>query len=122
MQQAVRKFALFAALLCSVPALHAQNAPNGQDMNPHTRDLSGTVTDPHHEPLRGAIVQLQEGDSPNIATYITGDDGRYRFLRLNGNMDYRVSVKFRDRTSHPRNISKFDSNLHKVIDFSIETF
>jgi Carboxypeptidase regulatory-like domain len=115
--QAIRKFALFAALVC-LPALGAQQNSAGTP----SRDLSGTVTDPHHEPLRGAIVQLQVGDSPNISSYITGDDGRYRFLRLNGDLDYRVWVKFRDRTSHPRSLSKFDTNLHKVIDFTIESF
>ncbi len=121
MSSAVRKTALFAALLClptlCIPELFAQ-----ANVDTRTRDLSGTVTDPHHEPLRGAIVQLQQDGSANIATYITGDDGRYRFLRLDGNLDYRVSVKFRERTSHPRNISKFDSNMHKVIDFTMEPF
>ncbi len=110
------KLALISALLFA-PALRPQDSLG----NP-TRDLSGVVTDPQHEPLRGAIVQLQAGDTPNITSYITGDDGRYRFLRLNGSSDYRVWVKFRNRTSRPRSISKFDSNMHKVIDFTMETF
>ncbi|WP_182275741.1 carboxypeptidase-like regulatory domain-containing protein [Granulicella sp. 5B5] len=116
MPQAVPKLALFAALLCA-PALFAQIG-----VNPRTRELSGTVTDHQHEPLRGAVVKLQEGDTPNIVSYITGQDGRYRFRRLNGNTDYRVWVTFRERTSKSKSISKFDEQMNKVIDFTMETF
>ena len=126
MPQALPKLALsvalFATWLCVpalslVPALHAQTG-----IDHTTRELTGTITDHQHEPLRGAVVKLQEGDSPNIVTYITGPDGRYRFRRLDGNTDYRVWVTFRDRTSKPRDISKFDDRMDKVIDFEVATF
>lgn len=116
MPQATQKLALFAALLCG-PALFAQTGVDNR-----TRELSGTVTDHQHEPLRGAVVKLQEGDTPNIVTFITGQDGHYRFRRLDGNTDYRVWVTFRERTSKPKSISKFDGNMDKVIDFTVETF
>jgi hypothetical protein len=89
----------------------------------HTlRELSGTVTDPGHEPIRGAIVQLEDEGSHAIITYITEDDGRYHFKRLSGDQDYRVWVVFRKRNSRHHEISKFDDHLDKVINFTIEAF
>jgi hypothetical protein len=88
----------------------------------HTlRELSGTVTD-GHEPIRGAIVELEAEDSHAIATYVTEDDGRYHFKRLIGEQDYRVWVVFRKRNSKAHEISKFDDHLDKIIDFKIEPF
>jgi hypothetical protein len=118
----------FALLLCAVPlqtpSLCAQPSANQPfEQTDHTpRTLSGTVTDPHHEPLKGAVVKLQVGDSSAITTYITGPDGRYIFKRLDGNTDYKVWVTFRERTTKAREISKFDSKMDTVIDFSLEPF
>jgi hypothetical protein len=109
-----------AAALCSlalfVPPISAQN------MGPqHPRELTGTVTD-GHEPVRGAVVQLEAENTHAIVSYITGDDGRYQFHRLNGDEDYRVWVVFRKRHSKPHELSKFDSHADKVIDLTIEAF
>lgn len=110
-------------LLC-VPGTYPVPAQTlGQSMDGmHDRTLSGIVTDPHHEPLRGAIVELQEGDSANIVSYVTGPDGRYHFLRLKGNQDYSVWAKFRNRESKHRSVSKFADKPEQVIDFELETF
>jgi hypothetical protein len=86
------------------------------------RSLSGTIESPQHEPLRGAVVQLQQGDSVQIKSYVTTEDGHYHFNRLNSEDDYKVWVIFRNRHSKPKEISKFDDHLDKVIDFTIETF
>jgi hypothetical protein len=109
--------------LLPLSALPAQPLAAPEQMSGHTlRTLTGTVTDPHHEPLKGAVVKLQTGDTSNITTYITGADGRYVFKRLDGNVDYKVWATFRERTSKPREISKFDNNMDKEIDFTLETF
>jgi hypothetical protein len=113
-----RTFLAFAAVVClGLPAsLHAQAMQ-------HTfRDLSGTVTDPGHEPLRGAIVQLEADGSHDVLTYITEEDGRYHFKRLSGETNYRVWVVFRKRNSKAHEISKFDDHMDKVINFTIEAF
>jgi hypothetical protein len=88
----------------------------------HDRNLSGLVTDPGHEPLRGAIVEIQAGEGTPVESYITGEDGRYHFKRLNSEMDYTVWVIFRKRHSKSKSISKFDSKEDKVINFTIESF
>ena len=85
---------------------------------PSVRTLSGTVTDTGHEPIRGAIVQLRNQNSNQMLTYLTDANGRYSFKRLNGNADYDVHVIYRGRHSPSRSISKFDSHMSKVIDFT----
>jgi hypothetical protein len=113
--------ALALACVPVAPAVLAQTL--GQSMDGmHDRTLSGMVTDPHHEPLRGAIVELQEGDSANIVSFVTGADGRYHFLRLKGNQDYSVWAKFRTRESRHRSVSKFNDKTEQNVDFELETF
>jgi hypothetical protein len=85
-----------------------------------TRDISGTVTDHQHEPLRGAVVQVENCVSLGVVSYITGRDGRYSFKRLDGDIDYRVWVSFRGHKSRIRQLSKFDEYKPKIIDFTVD--
>jgi hypothetical protein len=102
-----------AILLCALPGFAQQ----------HTlRDLSGTVTDQSHEPIRGAVVQLQNSGSDSVMTYLTDAKGQYEFKRLDGESDYTVWVVYRNRHTPSRSISKFDSHLQKVIDFEIKSY
>jgi len=86
------------------------------------RTLSGVVTDTNHEPIRGAVVELRDESSRALMTYITDASGTYNFKRLDGNTDYVVWVVFRGRHSPSHPISKFDSHMAKVINFTIRTY
>jgi hypothetical protein len=112
---------LFAATLATTP--FATAPLNAQHLGaPPPRELSGTVTSPSHEPLRGAVVEIQAGEGAQIRSYITAEDGRYHFKALNSEADYTIWVVFRNRHSKSKAISKFDSHPDKVIDFTVETF
>lgn len=94
-----------------------------QDMSePSVRTLSGQVTDTSHEPIRGAVVELRDEKSSEVVTYLTDADGHYEFKRLDGHVDYDVRVLFRGRHSATHSISKFDSHMAKVINFTMNTF
>jgi len=86
------------------------------------RTLSGVVSDTNHEPIRGAVVELRDESSQALMTYITETNGTYNFKRLDGNTDYMVWVVFRGRHSPSHAISKFDSHMAKVINFTIRTY
>jgi hypothetical protein len=86
------------------------------------RTLSGIVSDTNHEPVRGAVVELRNEGSQAMMTYITEANGTYNFKRLDGNTDYEVWVVFRGRHSPSHPISKFDSHMAKVINFTIRTY
>jgi hypothetical protein len=102
-------------LLCAAPAW-------SQIPQPSLRNLTGTITDPHSEPLRGAVVELRNDKTNEVVTYITGVTGQYTFKRLDGTTDYEVWVLFRGHHSATHNISKFDSHMAKVIDFTVRTY
>jgi hypothetical protein len=82
-----------------------------------TRNLSGTVTDHQHEPLKGAVVQVENGVTMGVVSYITNRDGKYTFKRLDGDTDYRLWVNFRGTKSKVRRLSQFDTNRPKTINF-----
>ena len=123
---------LAAAVACVVAAtvavtvagtlLRALPAQAQQQPNPSVRSLSGRVTDTSHEPIRGAIVELRNTDTREVVTYITDESGRYDFKRLDGNIDYEVWVIFRGQPSATRSISKFDSHMVKVINFTVRAY
>ena len=103
-------------LLRTLPA-RAQEMPN-----PSVRSLSGRVIDTSHEPIRGAVVELRNMNTREVVTYITDASGRYNFKRLDGNIDYEVWVIFRGQLSATRSISKFDSHMVKVINFTVRDY
>lgn len=103
--------------MLSTPAARAQTPSQ-----PSVRTLSGTVTSTSHEPIRGAIVELRNVTSNVMVSYLTDANGRYSFKRLNGNVDYDVHVVYRGRHSASRSISKFDSHMSKVINFTVRTY
>ena len=85
-----------------------------------TKNLSGTVTDHQHEPLKGAVVQVENDVTMGVVSYITSRDGKYSFKRLDGDTDYRLWVNFRGTQSKVRHLSRFDSNQPKIINFVLD--
>ena len=63
------------------------------------------VTDHQHEPLNGAVVQVENGVTLGVVSYVTTRDGKYTFKRLDAHTDYRMWVKFRGRKSRVRPVS-----------------
>ena len=84
------------------------------------RSLSGVVSDKHHEPLRGAVVQAQNLTSQTVVSYITGRNGSYSFKRLDGESDYKISAAWHNRHSAAKNLSLFDSNPFEVMNLTIK--
>lgn len=113
-----------AMLVCTVAGAMLLALPASAQMSstPSVRTLSGTVTDSSHEPIRGAVVELRNATSNQMTSYLTDANGHYNFKRLNGNADYDVRVIFRGRHSSTRDISKFDSHMVKVINFTLRTY
>jgi hypothetical protein len=96
--------ALFLLLASSFVALAQQTF----------RTITGTVTD-GHEPLRGAVVQLQNPANNFVESYVTDDDGRYVFKHADSHTDFRLWATYRGHKSEVHSISMFDSRLEKVV-------
>lgn len=113
----VRQSRTFAGLiLCS-----ALTAPLQAPAQPTPRNLTGTVTDRHHEPLAGAVVEVHDEATDSVISYITPRTGRYFFQRLSSNDDYTVSASYRGARSKTHRLSKFDSKSMRTIALVIGT-
>ena len=78
------------------------------------RTVSGRVTDRHHEPLAGAVVQVHSETTLSVVSYITNRNGDYIFKHLSPDDDYNVFAVYRGYRSKARRLSKFDSKTDRV--------
>lgn len=86
----------------------------------HYRDLEGTVRDRHHEPLKGAVVVVEDQNTHGVMSYITDQSGRYSFKRLQSDTEYRVWSTYRGRHSKTRTLSLFDMHAAKRLDLTVK--
>jgi hypothetical protein len=105
---------LFLCLL----AIGAQ-AQRGQT---DARTVSGIVSDPDHEPIRGAVVELENSSTHEVVSFITNADGHFVFHRLDSHADFRIWATFRNQKSAIHNISMFDDHIDKVIGISLRPY
>ncbi len=104
--------ALVLSLLCAELS-HAQHT---------VRTVRGVVTDGSHEPLKGAVVQVENDETKSVRSYITDSHGAYTFARLDGDADYRVFARFRGKESKSRTVSGFDTHPVRIINLVIRLY
>jgi len=86
----------------------------------NTRMVQGTVCDPAENPVDGAVVQLKDTKSLRVRSYITKDDGLYRFYGLSPDVDYEVKASHQGRLSDSKTVSLFDSRKQITINLKLE--
>lgn len=113
-----------AALLCllAVGVAQAQKKPTRAEKREeaNSRSAQGIVTDPAGTPAVGAVVQVKDMRTLQVRSFITQNDGTYRFFNLKMDTDYQLSAKHGDLTSGPRNLSVFDNRKEAIINFKLE--
>ncbi|HKS67289.1 MAG TPA: carboxypeptidase-like regulatory domain-containing protein [Candidatus Acidoferrales bacterium] len=92
-------------LACVTPPSYAQDQRN----RPELRTVHGTVIDQNENPVSTSIVYLKNMKTQGVKTYITSEDGIYRFSGLDPNVDYQVHAEHNDLTSSSHTISSYDS-------------
>ena len=113
----MRKVAGAAAVVILLGMLAAgEPAPKNE---PQTRTLTGQVTDKSEKPLSGAVVYLQDTRTQMVKTYITDDNGNYRFSSLSPNVDYTVRAEYQGHKSDSKTLSSFDSRNSVVFHLKI---
>jgi hypothetical protein len=116
----VRRLALIGAamLLLSVP-LCAQSREKKAEEAGAPRDLTGVVFDKAHHRIPGAVVSLKNTRSLAINTYITGDDGSYRFNHLSPDVEYQVRAESNGHNSDVKTLGSFDTHKRPHINLNL---
>jgi hypothetical protein len=107
---------LLAATLFATPVLtelpaHAQAAAT-------TRSITGTVTDKNGANVKGAVVHLKDTRALSQRSYITAEDGQFRFAQLSTSTDYEVWADADGQKTDKKSISSFDTK--KVQDIGLK--
>ena len=103
------------ALVASL-TLSAMPASPAQDVY---RQLTGVVTDRGNEPLKGAIVEVENENTKSVVSYITDREGRFDFKRLREDTDYVIWATYRGTRSKSRELSHFNGKDHPEFKFVI---
>jgi Carboxypeptidase regulatory-like domain len=84
-----------------------------------TRTLSGTVRDQNGNPVKGAVVEVEDQLTLRVRSFITQEDGACHFALLTTYTDYRVKARFKGQRSREKKITMFDSSKHPVINLTV---
>jgi len=108
-----RRASLFTVLLCGISCLVLSSLvlsrPAYALQQNAERSVQGRVVDDADQPLRSAIVYLSNQRTMTVESYITQEDGAYRFQQLSPNDDYKLWAQLGERKSKSKILSSFDS-------------
>ena len=116
------KFALgiavsVGAVLAAAPRLGAQTQVAEKE---RVKNVTGTVMDKSEKPLGGAVVYLKNMKTLAVKSFISQDNGEFRFNALSPNVDYEVYAEFNGARSGTKTISSFDSKMNVAMTLKID--
>jgi Carboxypeptidase regulatory-like domain len=85
-----------------------------------SRNLSGQVLTPSDQPLPSAVVYLKNTKTLAVKSFITENDGGFRFHALAPNVDYEVYAEYQGKKSSTKTVSAFDSRANVTLNLHIE--
>ncbi len=85
------------------------------------RVVQGKVVDKGDAAIKSAVVYLKDGHTLSVKSYISGDDGSYRFGQLAQNTDYQLWAESNGKKSPVKSISSFDTKTEINITLKIDT-
>ena len=84
-----------------------------------TRSVQGSVANPDDSAVAGAVVQIKNMKTLQIRSFITLEDGTYRFFELSPDVDYELKADFKGASSGPKTLSSFDSRKKAVVNLRL---
>ena len=105
-------FVLMVLLLVCAPAGFAQK-------NSTARSVQGLVSNSDDTAAAGAVVQIKNMKTLQVRSFITLEDGTYRFFDLSPDVDYELKADHQGATSGPKTLSSFDSRKKAVINLKL---
>jgi hypothetical protein len=104
------------ALLLLAGLAAAQDAKHEAQL----RTVRGVVMDKSESPIASSVVFLKNTRSNAVRSYISDDQGNYRFSGLDPNADYEIHAEKDGASSSTRTISSFDTKKELVLNLKIE--
>ncbi|AXC09558.1 hypothetical protein ACPOL_0173 [Acidisarcina polymorpha] len=80
--------------------------------------VQGKVVGSNDEVQPGAIVYLKNSKTNDIKSFISTQDGSYRFGQLSPDVDYEVWAEYQGKKSSTKTVSSFDSK--KLLIYSLK--
>jgi Carboxypeptidase regulatory-like domain len=117
MQRVPRTILAAVLAFACVSLLPAQRNKDKED--PTVRSLQGQVVDPDDKPAVGAVVQLKDTRTLQVRSFITQQNGEYRFSGLRADTDYEVKADFNGLTSDNKRLSNFDQRKIATVNIKL---
>lgn len=92
-----------------------------EQRGPVQRVVQGKAVDKSDTAIKGAVVYLKDDHSLAVKSFITDDQGGYRFGQLAQNTDYELWAESNGKKSPVKTISSFDSKNQFYINLKIDT-
>lgn len=108
---------VMALVICIGAALGSASARQRESP---LRTLTGTVVDKQDNVLPRAVVYLLNKRTQIIRTYISDDQGLYRFSGLDPNVDFDIHAELNGMTSITRTVSSFDTRKEIVLVLKVD--
>jgi len=112
--RAVLALAAMATLMGTAVAQKKKNEDAG------TRGVQGTVFGPDDKLVVGAVVQLKDMRTLQVRSFITQNDGSYRFSGLKADIDYQLKADSQGMSSSAKTLSVFDDRKTAIINLKVE--
>ena len=106
-----------SAAFVAVPRVLAQTAVSERE---RVKNVSGSVVDKGDAPISGAVVYLKNTKTLAVKTFISQDNGQFRFNALSPNSDYEVYAEFNGTRSGTKTISSFDSKTDVTMTLKVD--
>jgi hypothetical protein len=110
--------ALFCAVVLPCFA-QREGSVTGQPGSPRVRSIEGTVLSRTGTPVPGAVVLLKNGKTLQVRSFITQQDGRYRFYGLSTDVNWELRAEANGVTSKTKTVSVFDSHTQVRLDLKL---
>ncbi|GAC1621191.1 MAG: hypothetical protein PVS2B2_11730 [Candidatus Acidiferrum sp.] len=116
MNTSARIFGLVLVLLLAANLSSAQSAKQEAQL----RTVRGAVIDKSDTPLSGCVVFLKNSRTNTVRSYITDEQGIYRFSGLDPNADYDIHAEKEGAKSQSHTVSSFDGRKDIVLNLRID--